>query len=60
VRDVVRKAHGRGRLVRFWAMPESPAVWKELLADGVDLMNTDKLAELQRFLRDNGDDRPKP
>jgi hypothetical protein len=50
LREFVRKAHKRGRLVRFWATPESPAVWKELLAAKVDLINTDKLAELKRFL----------
>jgi hypothetical protein len=50
LREYVARAHRRGRLVRFWATPESPAVWRELLDAGVDLINTDKLAELQRFL----------
>ena len=48
--QIVEKAHARGRRVRFWATPESPAVWKELSAAGVDLINTDRLAELQKFL----------
>jgi hypothetical protein len=48
----VKKAHAHNRLVRFWATPEKPAVWKELRAAGVDLLNTDKLDELQRFLLD--------
>jgi hypothetical protein len=52
LREVVKKAHDRGRLVRFWATPENPAVWAELHAAGVDLINTDKLADLQRFLRE--------
>jgi hypothetical protein len=52
LRAYVAKAHKRGRLVRFWATPEAPAVWGELLACGVDLLNTDRLDELQRFLRD--------
>ena len=46
----VRKAHARGRLVRFWGTPETPAFWKELCAAKVDLINTDKLDELQGFL----------
>jgi N-acetylmuramoyl-L-alanine amidase len=50
LRDFVRRAHQRGRLVRFWATPESTAVWKELLAAKVDLINTDKLPELRQFL----------
>jgi lysophospholipase L1-like esterase len=47
----VHKAHEHGRLVRFWATPERPEVWKQLRAAGVDLINTDKLPELQQFLR---------
>jgi hypothetical protein len=50
LREFTAKAHKHGRLVRFWATPENPALWKELRADGVDLLNTDKLAELKRFL----------
>ena len=46
----VRKAHARGRLVRFWGTPETPAFWKELCVAKVDLINTDKLDELQGFL----------
>jgi hypothetical protein len=52
LRQFVQKAHQHGRLVRFWATPELPAVWRELRSAGVDLINTDKLAELQRFLLD--------
>jgi len=50
LRELVAKAHRRGRLLRLWATPETPAVWAELHAAGVDLINTDKLADLQRFL----------
>jgi hypothetical protein len=48
--DFVERAHRHGRLVRFWATPEQPAVWKELRAAGVDLINTDKLSDLRDFL----------
>ena len=47
---IVTKAHARGRRVRFWATPDRVAVWKELHAVGVDLINTDDLAGLQKFL----------
>jgi hypothetical protein len=50
LRQIVQKAHEHGRLVRFWSTAESPVVWKELRAAGVDLLNTDKLAELRQFL----------
>lgn len=52
LRDVVRKAHARGRRVRFWATPESPALWQELVNADVDMINTDDLASLERFLRE--------
>ncbi len=53
--DIVRKAHAKGRLVRFWLTPDDPskereAVWRELLAADVDLINTDDLKGLQEFL----------
>ena len=54
LREFTAKAHKRGRLVRFWATPESPVVWEQLLAAGVDLLNTDQLPELRRFLLDRG------
>jgi hypothetical protein len=38
-------------MVRFWGTPENRTVWQELRDAGVDLINTDKLAELQEFLR---------
>lgn len=53
LRQMVQKAHQHGRLVRFWSTAEDPVVWKELRAAGVDLLNTDKLDELRRFLLEN-------
>lgn len=56
----VAKAHKHGRLVRFWATPELPDFWKELRADGVDLLNTDKLPELRQFLLEEMQGAKKP
>ena len=50
LRQLAQKAHQHGRLLRLWATLELPAVWRELRSAGVDLINTDKLAELQCFL----------
>ncbi len=52
---IVETAHANGQRVRFWATPEGPrkhreAVWAELLAAGVDYINTDNLEALQKFL----------
>ena len=50
LKELVGKAHQGGRLVRFWGTPENTAFWKELRAAQVDLINTDKLDMLQKFL----------
>jgi glycerophosphoryl diester phosphodiesterase len=54
---IVATAHDAGQRVRFWATPDLPgpertAIWQELLAAGVDHINTDDLPGLERFLRD--------
>jgi len=54
LQQLVQRAHDQGRKVRFWATAEKEAVWKELLAAGVDYINTDKLDELQQFLLKTG------
>ncbi len=50
LRTIVQKAHAKGRRVRFWATPDDPAVWRELVDARVDLLNADDLAGLERFL----------
>jgi hypothetical protein len=50
LREIVKKAHASGRVVRFWATPENETVWRELRSAGVDLINTDELGRLAAFL----------
>ena len=50
LKDYVAAAHKRGRKVRFWAAPDHPAAWQELVDAEVDLINTDKIKELSEFL----------
>ena len=50
LKQIVEKAHAQGRKVRFWATPDKPEVWAALFDAGVDLINTDDLAGLQKFL----------
>lgn len=47
---IVKQAHQAGRRIRFWATPESEAVWKVLYDAEVDHINTDLLKDLQLFL----------
>lgn len=54
--DLVKRAHAAGQRVRFWATPDvagpgRDALWKELVAAGVDHLNTDDLPGLANFLR---------
>jgi hypothetical protein len=48
--EYVNMAHSRGEKVRLWASPENKAVWSELLKCGVDLINTNQLIALKKFL----------
>ncbi|MFI1167252.1 phosphatidylinositol-specific phospholipase C/glycerophosphodiester phosphodiesterase family protein [Streptomyces sp. NPDC020801] len=62
LRGIVDEAHAHGQRVRFWATPDTAgpardALWGELLAAGVDYLNTDDLAGLEAFL-DAHDRRP--
>ena len=50
--EVVEKAHKHGRTVRFWNIPANAAIWGELSGAGVDRINTDGLAGLEKFLRE--------
>lgn len=51
LQSIVQKAHSAGRLVRFWGTPENESIWRELASGGVDLIGTDDLAGLAKFLR---------
>lgn len=55
LRGITGAAHGRGQRIRFWATPDTAgaaraALWTELLAGGVDQLNTDDLTGLEAFL----------
>ncbi len=53
LKDIVSRAHQRGRAVRFWGAPDKPPFWRVLRNAGVDLINTDDLAGAEAFLRQN-------
>jgi hypothetical protein len=48
--DLAARCHSQNRRLRFWATPETPECWSELLAAHVDLIGTDNLAALREFL----------
>ncbi len=47
---IVNGIHAKGKKVRFYATPETEAYWDLALNVGVDLINTDQLERLNRFL----------
>jgi len=55
LRRIVETAHADGRRVRLYGAPDEPgpqrdALWSELLAADVDLINTDDLDGLRDWL----------
>jgi glycerophosphoryl diester phosphodiesterase len=50
LRAWIDRAHAQGRKVRFWNTPDRPDAWAMLLEAGVDVIGTDDLIGLQRFL----------
>ena len=51
LKTFVDRCHKSGRKVRLWAMPEDERLWSKLIEAGVDLINTDELGRLRRFLK---------
>jgi hypothetical protein len=49
--EIVAKAHAQGRRVRFWGAPDNENFWRAMRAADVDLINTDNLAGVEKFLR---------
>jgi glycerophosphoryl diester phosphodiesterase len=54
----VQRAHAQRRKVRFWNTPDRADAWRILLEAGVDIIGTDDLDGLQRFLLSEGNKVP--
>jgi alkaline phosphatase len=48
--DVIDTVHASGKKIRFWAAPDNENSWKIQMKLGVDLIGTDKIQALSRFL----------
>ena len=51
LKNIVKRAHQNGQKVRFWAAPDNPRAWAVLHENGVDLINTDQIEKLAKFLQ---------
>ncbi len=47
---VIKASHALGKPIRFWAIPDTETGWAKLISLGVDVLNTDKVAELTTYL----------
>lgn len=50
ISNFIKATHDQGKKARLWATPEDENLWIKLLEMDIDLINTDKLSKLQRFL----------
>ena len=57
LRRIVDKCHAQHRKLRLWGSPDFPEFWAVLRDNGVDLINTDRLPECAKFLRDRGEEK---
>ena len=51
LKRVIKRAHNDKKPIRFWAIPDTPNGWKQLKKLGVDIINTDKVAECVQVMR---------
>jgi len=50
IQDIARTAHARGQLIRFWAIPQEPDFWSELIRCDCDIINGDDYDLLTSYL----------
>jgi hypothetical protein len=51
LRCIVASTHARGRMVRLFAAPETPAFWRLAVELGVDFISSDDLDGVERIVR---------
>ena len=47
----VKAIHKKGKKLRFWATPDTPASWTTLMNLGLDYIGTDDLNGMAKFLK---------
>ncbi|SFE36372.1 PI-PLC domain-containing protein [Spirosoma endophyticum] len=51
LKRVIKRAHSDSKPIRFWAIPDVPNGWKQVKKLGVDIINTDNVAEAVKAIR---------
>lgn len=49
LKRIIKRAHDAGCPIRFWNAPDNANAWKQLRKLGVDVINTDKVADYRAF-----------
>lgn len=52
LKPVIDSVHAKGKPVRFWGYPDQRDFWELMLKEGVDVINTDHVAECKEFIRE--------
>jgi len=50
IQQLAKACHTQGKKLRLWAIPDTELSWSTMQSLGVDLINTDDLEGLRRFL----------
>jgi len=56
--SLVLKAHAYHKKIRFWAVPDSPLTWNEMMKLKVDYINTDSIVQIANYLKIHSQYRP--
>ena len=48
--ELIYQVHLEGKKIRFWGSPDNSISWEVLYKSGVDLINTDKVADLYDYM----------
>jgi len=51
--EISKSIQKQGKLFRLWGIPERRTIWESLLKNGLDLISTDRIKELNDFIRSN-------
>lgn len=51
LKRIIKRVHKDEKPIRFWAIPDTPNAWKQLRKLGVDIINTDKVAECMQAMK---------
>jgi alkaline phosphatase len=50
IKQTTDAAHKLGKPMRFWAQPDSENAWQKFIDLGIDIINSDKVEEVSKFL----------